>query len=138
MNGSVRSRLEGRAILIVEDEFLLADELARSVIEAGGRPAGVVPDVRSALALLDDGVQVDGALLDIRLGDDLSFPVAQALRKRGIPVIFITGYDNWFVPDALDEIPLYRKPMDPRNVVRLLIQEEQRIERGHRKGDNDG
>ncbi len=72
---------------------------------------------------------VDGALLDIKLGEGLSFPIAEALRKRGVPVIFITGYDNWFVPDELDEIPLYRKPMDPENVVRLLMQEETRLNR---------
>lgn len=134
---SVRSDLEGRAILIVEDDYMLADELARTVEEAGGRTAGVVPDITSALALLDGGVQVDGALLDVKLGEELSFPVAEALRRRGVPVIFITGYDNWFVPDELDEIPFYQKPMDPENVLRLLMQEERRLHSAARKGGSD-
>ena len=129
MTDSVHARLDGRSILIVEDDFFLADELARTVLDAGGHCAGVVPDVDAALRLLDTGVTVDGALLDIKLGEGLSFPIAEALRKRGVPVIFITGYDNWFVPDELDEIPLYRKPMDPENVVRLLMQEETRLNR---------
>lgn len=134
---SLRSDLDGRAILIVEDDYLLAEELARTVTEAGGRTAGVVPDIAGAMAVLDAGVQVDGALLDVKLGEDLSFPVADALRRRGVPVIFITGYDNWFVPDELDEIPFYQKPMDPENVVRLLMQEERRLNAGARKTDGD-
>ena len=130
MTDMVRSKLDGRSILIVEDDYMLAEELAETVRSAGGHTAGVVPDVEGALTLLDSGVRVDGALLDIKLGEEVSFPIAEVLRARGVPVIFISGYDDWFVPGELDEIPLYRKPMDPDNVVRLSMQEEYRLSRG--------
>ena len=55
---------------------------------------------------------VDAAILDINLGNETSFPVAHALQERGIPFVFITGYDDMILDDKLLEgHPLFRKPI---------------------------
>lgn len=116
----------GRRILIVEDEFFFAEETAHAVRQAGGVVLGPVASVEEALALIDAGQQVDGAVLDIKLGDQTSFPVARTLRERGIPLIFVTGYDDWFIPQEHEDVPLYSKPMDADNVVRVLFEATRR------------
>lgn len=113
--------LAGRNVLIVEDEYFLAVEVADAVRKAGGTALGPVPDVEGAMAILAQA-HVDAAILDIRLGEETSFPVAQALRAKGVPVIFVTAYDDWFLPSDLDDVPVYRKPTDPENVLRVLFE----------------
>ncbi|GGD90737.1 hypothetical protein GCM10011390_06830 [Aureimonas endophytica] len=112
--------LAGKRVLIVEDEHFLAEEMAQAVRNVGGIVLGPVADVESALRIVEEG-GVDASILDIRLGDDTSFPIASALKETGVPVIFVTGYDDWFIPNDLDDIPVHRKPTDPDNVVRVLF-----------------
>lgn len=116
-----RFDLEGRRILVVEDDYFFAAEMAEAVRRAGGVVLGPVPDLSGALAIASGDGTIDGALLDISLGEETSFPIAKLLRDRGIPVLFITGYDSWFLPDELDDVPTYQKPEDADNVVRLLF-----------------
>ncbi|WP_193227610.1 response regulator [Aureimonas psammosilenae] len=112
--------LDGKRVLIVEDEYFIAVEMVEAVRRAGGIPLGPAPDVGQALTIAS-GEGVDAAVLDIRLGDETSFPIARVLEDRGVPVVFVTGYDDWFIPNDLDDVPVYRKPTDPDNVVRLLF-----------------
>ena len=114
--------LAGRRILIVEDEYHVAEEMAEAVRNAGGEVAGPVPSVAAALALIEDGASLDGAVLDIKIGEETAFPVAKALKARGVPVIFVTGYDDWFIPQAFEDVPLFQKPADPENVVRIMFE----------------
>ncbi|WP_161992578.1 response regulator [Aureimonas leprariae] len=113
--------LAGKAVLVVEDEYFLAKETVEAVRRAGGAVLGPVPDVAGAMAILA-GTHVDAAILDIRLGEETSFPLAKALREKGARVVFVTGYEDWYVPGDLDDVPVYRKPADPDNVVRLLFE----------------
>jgi DNA-binding response OmpR family regulator len=119
--------LAGKNVLVVEDDYFMADEMAEAVRRAGGIALGPVPEVEGAMAIIAS-TKVDAAVLDIRLGDELSFPLAQALREKGIPVVFVTGYDDWFLPNGLDDVPVYRKPADPDNVVRLLFEPRRRTD----------
>ncbi len=118
--------LKGRRILVVEDEYFFAAEMALAVRNAGGEVLGPVPDLAAALRIVAEDTAIDGALLDISLGEETSFPIAKILKARGIPVLFITGYDSWFLPDELDDVPTYQKPEDADNVVRLLFREPAR------------
>ncbi|KAB0679741.1 response regulator [Aureimonas leprariae] len=113
--------LVGKNVLVVEDEYFLATEMAEAVRQAGGTALGPVPDVEGAMAIIA-AARVDAAVLDIRLGDETSFPVAAALKAKGVRVVFVTGYDDWFLPNELDDVPVYRKPADPDNVVRILLE----------------
>jgi DNA-binding NtrC family response regulator len=115
------SDLAGKQVLVVEDEYFMADEMGEAVRRAGAIVLGPVPDIEGAMAIIATA-RVDAAVLDVRLGDETSFPVATALKAKGVQVVFVTGYDDWFLPDDLDDVPIYRKPADPDNVVRLLFE----------------
>ncbi|KQT53307.1 hypothetical protein ASG43_19030 [Aureimonas sp. Leaf454] len=115
----------GKNILIVEDEAIIAMEMAQAVKAAGGSVLGPVPSVEGAMDIVHGEIQIDGAILDIRLQDGISIEVAQALKKSGVPIIFVTGYDDWFMPEELEDVPVERKPNDPEDVVRVLFAESQ-------------
>lgn len=97
--------VEGRCVLVVEDEYLLAQEFQDSIESWGGAVLGPVPSVADALALLRDGPAPDLAVLDINLQGDLVYPVAEALRARAIPFLFATGYDARDIPGAYADVP---------------------------------
>lgn len=113
--------LGGKNILVVEDDYFLATEMADAVRDASGTTLGPVPDADAALAIIAC-THVDAAVLDINLGDETSFPVASALRSRGVRVVFVTSYDRWFLPNEFSDTPVYRKPVDPVRVVRHLFE----------------
>lgn len=113
--------LEGKRILVVEDDYVQATILADAIQRRGGHVSGPVPNVATALKIIEEEGLPDAAVLDISLGDEASFPIAAVLHDKGVPILFVSGYDDWFLPDDLDNIAVYEKPMDPQNVVRLLI-----------------
>lgn len=115
------SDLAGHQTLIVEDDHSLAMDTAEAVRRSGGVVLGPVPDADGAMDILASS-QVDAAVLDIRLGEKISFLIAMALREKGVRVVFISGDDDWYLSNDLDDVPTYRKPGDPDNVVRILFE----------------
>lgn len=113
--------LSGKAVLVVEDEYFLAKEMADAVRQAGGSVLGPVPDVAGATAILGERMP-DAAILDIHLGEENSFALAATLKARGVPMIFVSGYDEWFLPEELRSVPICRKPAHADAAVRLLLQ----------------
>jgi DNA-binding response OmpR family regulator len=100
----------GRRILVLEDEWLIANTLAEQLIALGCEVVGPASTVASALQLIADG-RLDAALLDVALGKDMSFPVATALRRLGVPFAFLTGYVDVDLPvDFRDEL-IISKPV---------------------------
>src|SRR5262245_45446332 len=84
-----------RRILVVEDEYLIAADVARSLTDFGWEIAGPVGSVAGALDLLNrEGDSIAAAILDIKLGDDWVDPIADQLKERGIPFIFATAYSQ--------------------------------------------
>ncbi|HEY0572058.1 MAG TPA: response regulator [Enterovirga sp.] len=112
--------LLNRRILVVEDEYMLAEDMQRGLEKAGAIVLGPVPSVEDALELLDDEPHVDGAVLDINLGGEKVFRVADALGARGISFVFTTGYDASEVPPAYRHVPRYEKPVSAATVARAL------------------
>jgi CheY-like chemotaxis protein len=82
-----------RRILIVEDRYVIADDLTRALEQAGVVVIGPAPTIAAALRLLEATPILDGAILDIDLRGKPSFPVADALRNRNIPFVFFTGHE---------------------------------------------
>src|SRR5438309_716085 len=81
----------GRRFLVVEDEYVIAADLAVCLQALGIEVAGPAASVAEALTLLEsDGDRLDGAVLDINLGNERVYPVADVLRGRGIPFVFTT------------------------------------------------
>ncbi|WP_294394663.1 response regulator [uncultured Sphingomonas sp.] len=106
-------------MLIVEDDYFIASDLADGFAEAGFVIEGPVPSLAEALAVAERG-QVGGALLDIDLNGEKVWEVADALIERGIPVVFVTGYDRESIPDRYLDVPLCLKPIDTAKVVDAL------------------
>ncbi|WP_298965634.1 hypothetical protein [uncultured Methylobacterium sp.] len=111
--------LSGERILVVEDDYYLATDTARAVRRAGGTVLGPCRDEAAARAALA-GATPTGAVLDINLGTGPSFALAREVRRRGIPVIFITGYDDAVIPDEFAAAARLQKPVDLAEVVRTL------------------
>lgn len=89
--------LSGRRVLIVEDQYLIADEMRRAVAALGGEVVGPCPSAADAMAQLENG-PVEFALLDLNLGDEQVGRVADELAAKGVPFAFATGYEAWVIP----------------------------------------
>lgn len=91
------AKLRNKRVLVVEDEHLVAQETVEGLRAAGCKVSGPIATLREALriAATDD---LDAAVLDINLKGDLVWPAAHALRARGIPLIFASGYSDTMMP----------------------------------------
>jgi CheY-like chemotaxis protein len=113
--------LTGRRFLVVEDEYLIAADVAAVLEALGVEVTGPVGTVAEALKLVEtEGDRLDGAVLDVNLAGDRVYPVADALRRRGIPFLFTTGYDTAALPDSYADVARCRKPTDERRLERCL------------------
>jgi ActR/RegA family two-component response regulator len=112
--------LRGKRLLVVEDEFLIATDLARSLEDDGVDVIGPVGSIDDALKLISTEHALGGAVLDIKVDGQLAYPIADALRDRGVPFVFATGYDAWVIPDSYKDVPRCEKPVDTRLLARLL------------------
>src|ERR1051325_10372123 len=117
LNGA--SFLQGKAILLVEDEFLLALQLEELVQSRGGI-------VRGAYRRLEDAMQAaqredfDFAILDINLSGTMVYPLADHLLARGIPFLFLTGYSLSNLPERFHPVTRLGKPCDPEQFIATL------------------
>lgn len=108
-------------ILVVEDDFLLAEDMKTELQKMGILVIGPAPSVAEALRLLDAALVVDGAILDIDLQGELSFPIADALRERAIPFVYATGQNPTTIPEAYQSVPCFAKPASVREVVKAVL-----------------
>jgi CheY-like chemotaxis protein len=120
MSAHSQPSLSGRRVLVVEDEFFLADDLAQAVAQLGAEVIGPVPTREEALALLAAAGKVDLAVLDISLEDEAVFPVADVLAEQGVPFLFATGYDQASIPARYQHVPRWEKPFDPQSLAQVL------------------
>ena len=101
-------------ILIVEDDYFIAEDLRRSFQKSGAEVIGPVPTAEEAVELLSKTLDLDGAVLDINLDTDGPvFPIADALAARNVPFVFATGYDGDIIPDRFAGVRRFEKPCDP-------------------------
>jgi CheY-like chemotaxis protein len=113
--------LQGLRVLVVEDDYVIALDLARALDELGALVVGPIATAMDAVQLLrEHGAEVDAAILDVNLGSHTVYPVADALRERAVPFVFSTGYEQWSIPPAYSGVPRCSKPVDPAAVTRYL------------------
>jgi PAS domain S-box-containing protein len=108
--------LTGRRVLVVEDDYYLATDAARALRGAGADvmgPCGTEEDARAEL----EEQRPDAAVVDINLGPGSSFKLAQALKDRGIPFVFATGYDAGVIPEEFEGVDRLEKPLQLRRIV---------------------
>jgi CheY-like chemotaxis protein len=101
--------LSGRRVLVVEDESLVAMLLETILEDMGCTPVGPAATVEEGLTLLESE-QLDAALLDVNVAGRQVFPVAEALKARGVPFVFSTGYGEGGLPDEWRGQATIQKP----------------------------
>jgi two-component SAPR family response regulator len=112
--------LEGLRILVAEDNVFAAMEVEQILDDCGCEIVGPAATVDQALRLARNE-RLDGALLDINLREQVVFPVAEELVRRGVRLIFITGYQNGYnFPREFDRFARLRKPYPQDQLKRLM------------------
>jgi two-component sensor histidine kinase/CheY-like chemotaxis protein len=106
-------------VLVVEDEALVAMMIQECLAEFGYRIVGPVCTASEAAAKAQDG-QFEAAVLDINLGDGAVYPIADTLAARGVPFVFITGYDAESVDARFRKIPVLQKPIEREMLKRVF------------------
>lgn len=113
----VSSASSGKRVLLVEDEMILMLELEEVLTGAGFEVVGPVARVSKALALIVSK-PIDAAIVDVNLGDEKSYPIADALIARQVPFFFVTGYDS--LEEGYQSIPRLQKPIYPGQLKEML------------------
>jgi CheY-like chemotaxis protein len=111
--------LQGRRVLVVEDELMIAMLVEDMLADLGCSVVGPAHELASALELAKGG-GIDAALLDVNLAGQPVFPVADALRARGVPSIFSTGYGEAGLRDVDAGAPVLQKPFRAGDLARAL------------------
>ena len=106
-------------ILVLEDEWLIADYLVDVLISEGYEVVGPASCVVEALSLIKQA-GIDAAILDVSLRGERSFPVAAELRRIAIPFAFMTGYLETDLPVEFHSEPVLTKPTRPAALVSCL------------------
>jgi CheY-like chemotaxis protein len=113
--------LHGKTILVVEDESLVAMLLETILEDMGCDTLGPISTVDEALKVIDGGQAFDGALLDVNVAGKEVFPVAEALKARGVPFVFSTGYGEGGLPAEWRGQSTIQKPFTEDAVQQALI-----------------
>jgi PAS domain S-box-containing protein len=105
--------LANARILLVEDDPLIGLEFQTALVDAGVETVGPMPDLHhSLIAIMGEGCRFDAAILDVNLRGESTLPLAQLLSERGVPYIFVSGYDlETALPAELRRAPKLQKPV---------------------------
>ena len=117
----VDSAQPGRRILVVEDEPLIAVEVASMLVQAGYEVLGPVGSVAQALAIIDR-CGCDAAVLDVNLGSETAEPIARRLSRSGITFVTISGYSKEQLPPSLGPAVHLGKPLNTIDLINSLKQ----------------
>lgn len=101
--------LSGRRVLVVEDEMMVLMNIEGALADLGCTAISVAATVEDALLLLESE-SFDVAMLDVNLGGEASYSVADALARRSISFVFSTGYGEHGIEARFDDRPVLRKP----------------------------
>ena len=105
-----------RRILFVEDDALAAMEVKATLDDLGCHVIGPIASVARALRVVSTE-RLDSAVLDINLGTELSFPIADDLTAVKVPFLFLTAYNRAVLPLPYCNRPVLSKPLIPKLLV---------------------
>ena len=112
-----KDQLKGRAILVVEDEYLIALEAQRIVEEAGAALVVLTSSMAETSKLLSDGPRLDAVVLDLKLGEEDASPLISEFAARNIPLIVTTGFDI----EAPPGLQCLKKPYREAELVDAIV-----------------
>lgn len=110
-----------RRILVVEDDYLLAMGIIDEIEDHNGIVAGHGMTLAAGIRMLDTELP-DACILNIRLGPDMVYTLADKLLERRIPFIFASGETRDSIPDRFANVPLHTKPIEMINAAATLMQ----------------
>ena len=111
--------LDRRRILIVEDDWIVAQDMSDMVEELGGAVVGPAGQLAQGLALAESE-ELAGAILDVNLNGENTFALADRLLANNVPVIFSTGYDATMLPGRFADVYRLPKPFTALAVERAF------------------
>jgi CheY-like chemotaxis protein len=111
--------LAGRKVLLVEDESLIIMLIEDALADLGCEIAGIASRFDDAITKART-LAFELAVLDVNLNGLRTFPIAEAIRARGIPFVFATGYGATSVPEDLKSAPVLQKPFVASDLERAL------------------
>lgn len=117
MNGHF---LGNQRVLIVEDEYLIAQDIREMVLAFGGQPVGPVPSLNAAREL-SAGQPVELALVDYNLRDEAAMPLVEALLDEGVATVIVTGYDRDSLPARFADMPIVSKPVAMSSLKAAIV-----------------
>jgi PAS domain S-box-containing protein len=112
-----------KRVLLAEDEAAIGMMMRDLLVEYGLFVIGPCCSLKEAAAAVDE--KLDGAVLDLNLGNEPVYPVADALAARGVPVVFVTGYGRESIDVRFRDFPILQKPVrreDLESCLRDLLQ----------------
>jgi CheY-like chemotaxis protein len=112
--------LAGKAILVAEDEYVIAADLRQGLKEVGATVVGPAPSLGAAVTLIESGAHIDAAILDINLQGKMVFTVADLLKDRSIPFLFATANEPSAIPPRFEGIVRCEKPLLFAQLLRAL------------------
>lgn len=116
----IANPLDNISVLIVENEFLLAINLEAIMREAGARKVEMAATVADASVLIESG-SFDAAILDIRLMDGDSLPLAAKLVAQDVPVVIHSGHSNLGHSELVPEAIFLPKPSTPPEIIQAVL-----------------
>ena len=111
--------LRGYRVLVIEDEYYIATDIARTLRGAGATVSGPCGSEEAARVELVEQ-RPDAVVLDINLGSGASFKLAETVKDHGIPFVFVTGYDQRKIPEEFKGIERLEKPAQLRHIVQAI------------------
>jgi two-component sensor histidine kinase/two-component SAPR family response regulator len=112
------ARIRNRNILVVEDEPLIAMMTSRSLKELDATVVGPFATASEATGALSS--RVDAALLDVNIGGEYVYELALELDRRGVPIIFVTGYHAGAIDARFAQAPVLTKPVERDDLAAAL------------------
>lgn len=111
--------LKDARVMVVEDQYLIADDLCRALTAAGAEVVGPFASEAKALASMDHGT-IDGAVLDLDLNGRRSMELAERLTAMNIPFVIASGYPENTVSARFAAVERWSKPYDPVELAAAL------------------
>ncbi|WFU45005.1 response regulator [Bradyrhizobium sp. CB82] len=102
-------------VLIIEDEYLLGDDLAKALRLLGVHVIGPITEFSDAMSVELDGFDV--AVIDINLRGHSAYPIADECMRMGKPFIFTTGYGEESIPHRFRHVQRWEKPYEIEKVT---------------------
>ena len=113
------AQLAGLRVLVVEDEMMVSMLIEDMLTDLGCKVVGPAARLDEAMALARSS-ELDCAVLDVNLGGQPIFPLADLLRELGRPFAFATGYGDAGLRDVDRGTPVLQKPFREGDLARVL------------------